>query len=102
MRIECIPKFARLRLQDIAGLATETVNEWTGDKAPRLGASLAFYTLLSLAPLLVVIVAVAALAFGKEAAQGQLAWEIQGLMGRDGARSIQDVLQTAYKPSSGW
>jgi membrane protein len=102
MRIECLSKFARLRLQDIVGLVTETVTEWSVDKAPRLGASLAFYTLLSLSPVLVVVVAVAALAFGKEAAQGQLAWEIQGLMGRDGARSIQDVLQTAYKPSSGW
>lgn len=68
---------------------------------PRLGASLAFYTLLSLAPLLVVVVAMAAFAFGKQAAQGQLFWQIQGLVGLKGARVIQGVLDGAYKPGTG-
>jgi len=61
----------------------------------------AFYTMLSLAPLLIVVVAIAALAFGKKAAQGQLVWEIQDLVGAEGARSIQDLIQSAYKPAAG-
>jgi len=58
-----------LRPKDIWTLVRETAGEWSTDNAPRLGASLAFYTLLSLAPLLVVIVAVAAFAFGRQAAE---------------------------------
>jgi len=62
---------------------------------------LAFYTLRSLAPILLVVVAIAALAFGQKAAQGQLIWEIQDLVGREGARAIQDLIQSAYKPATG-
>jgi len=82
-------------------LLKEAVNEWSNDKAPRLGAAIAFYTLLSLAPLLIVIVAVAAVAYGKEAAQGQLFWEVKGLLGQEGAKFIQGVVQSAYKPGTG-
>ena len=87
-----IREFSYLRLKDLLGMFKETVGEWVNDKAPRLGASLAFYTLLSLAPLLVVIVAVAALVYGQEAARGQLVWQIQGLVGPDGARVIQGLV----------
>jgi membrane protein len=79
----------------------ETGYSWVEDKAPRLAAALTFYTLLSLAPLLVVVVAIAALAFGQKAAQGQLVWEIQGLVGAEGARAIQGLIQSAYKPGAG-
>jgi membrane protein len=96
-----IREFSYLGLQDLLGMFKETVSEWVNDKAPRLGASLAFYTLLSLAPLLVVIVAVAALVYGQEAARGQLVWQIQGLVGPDGARAIQGLVQGAYKPGTG-
>ncbi len=93
--------FSYLRGKELLGLFKETVNEWINDRAPRLGASLAFYTLLSLAPLLVVIVAVAALVYGRDAARGQLVWQIQGLVGPDGARAIQGLVQGAYKPGTG-
>lgn len=93
--------FSRLRGKELLGMFKETVSEWTNDRAPRLGASLAFYTLLSLAPLLVVIVAVAGLVYGQEAARGQLVWQIQGLVGPDGARAIQGLVQGAYKPGTG-
>src|SRR5713226_3795581 len=89
-------KFAGLRLGELLEILKETLNEWSKDKAPRLGASLAFYTMLSLAPLLVVVVAVAAFAYGRQAAQGRLAWEIQGLVGPDGARTIEELIQKAY------
>lgn len=91
----------RLRSVDIGALLKQTVNAWIDDNAPRLGASLAFYTLLSLAPLLIIVVAVAALVFGQKAAQGQLIWEIQDLVGKEGAQAIQGLIQSAYKPGAG-
>jgi membrane protein len=94
-------EFSHLCPNEALGMFKETVSEWVNDKAPRLGASLAFYTLLSLAPLLVVIVAVAAFVYGPEAARGQLVWQIQGLVGPDGARAIQGLVQGAYKPGTG-
>jgi membrane protein len=96
-----VKDFSYLRVKELLGMFKETVSEWVNDKAPRLGASLAFYTLLSLAPLLVVIVAVAALVYGQEAARGQLVWQIQGLVGTDGAKAIQGLVQGAYKPGTG-
>ena len=94
-------RVSSLHLKELLELLKETVSEWLDDKAPRLGASLAFYTLLSLAPLLIVIVAVAALVYGQEAARGQLVWQIQDLVGPDGAKVIQDLIQGAYRPGTG-
>ena len=99
--IRHLRQFFGLRLKEIGSLIQESVVEWRNDNAPRLGASLAFYTLLSLAPLLVVIVGVAALAFGKNAAEGQLFWEIRDLVGRDEAKAIQETIRNAYQPGTG-
>jgi membrane protein len=99
--VQRIQQFLRLRGAEIGALLKETGNAWIDDNAPRLGAALAFYTLLSLAPILIVVVAVAALAFGQKAAQGQLIWEIQDLVGTEGARAIQGLIQSAYKPATG-
>jgi membrane protein len=93
--------FSYLRVKEVWGMFKETISEWVDDRVPRLGASLAFYTLLSLAPLLVVVVAVAALVYGQDAARGQLVWQIQGLVGPEGARAIQGLVQGAYKPGTG-
>ena len=93
--------FSRLHLKDIAGVLDETTSEWYDDNAQRLGASLAFFTLLSLAPLVVVVVAVGAAAFGRDAAEGQLAWEIRNLVGPVGAEAIQELIHVAYKPGAG-
>jgi membrane protein len=90
-----------LRPKDIGALIWEAANSWSDDNAPRLSASLAFYTLLSLTPLVVVVVAVAAMAFGREAAEGQLAREISGVVGFDGAKAIQDLIQAATKTPGG-
>jgi membrane protein len=89
------------RFNEALELIKQTVSAWIDDKAPRLGASLAFYTLLSLAPLLIVIVAVAALVYGREAARGQLVWQIQGFVGPEGAMAIQGLIEGAYKPGDG-
>jgi membrane protein len=76
-------------------------SEWVSDNAPRLGASVAFYTLLSLAPVIVIAVAVAAVLYGQAAAQGRLVSEIQGMAGPDVARTIQEIIRGANRPRTG-
>jgi membrane protein len=93
--------FSRLHLKEIGCLIEESFVEWNNDNAQRLGASLAFFTLLSLAPLVVVVVAVGAGVFGQKAAEGQFAWDIRSLVGPVGAEAIQEVLRGAYKPGTG-
>lgn len=81
--------------RDVFALVKITYDGWIEDKAPRLGASLAFYTLLSMAPMTIVIIDIAGLVFGRKAAEGRLVWEIQGLVGRQAALVIQSLLGSA-------
>jgi membrane protein len=73
-------------------LVKETGKEFMADRCPRLGAALAFYTALSLSPLLVVVIAIAGFAFGDEAARGEVASQIRGLVGDDGAKAVETML----------
>jgi membrane protein len=73
---------------------------WWNDNVPRLGASLAYYTLFALAPILVVAIGVAGLAFGPDAVRGEVVGQIQGLVGRQGAEAVQAMLQGTAKPGS--
>src|ERR1017187_10414823 len=82
-------------------LLKDTYADWSRHQAPKLGAALAYYTVLSLAPLVVVVIAVVGLIYGQQAAQGDLMRQIQDLVGRDGAQAIQAVIANAYKPASG-
>lgn len=90
-----------LRWRDIGTLFGTTATNWYAHNAPRLSASVAFYTLLSLAPLLVIVVAVASAVFGRKAAEGQLVWQIRDLIGQQGAETIQTLLQAAQLPGAG-
>lgn len=91
-----MPSFAEWK--DLLG---RTWTEWNEDQAPRLGASLAYYTLLSLAPLLILLIALAGLVFGEEAARGQLLAQVQGLVGSEGGKAVQEMVKNASKPGSG-
>ncbi len=82
-------------------LLKETYNDWSEDKAPRLGASLAYYTVFSLAPLLLIIISIAGLAFGQEAVEGRIVGQLGGLVGQDSAQAIQSMIQSARKPQTG-
>jgi membrane protein len=82
-------------------LTRETVDNWLNDNAARLAASLAYYTLLSLAPLVVLAIALAGLEFGEEAAKGQIAHEIAAVVGREAGVAIQSIVANANAPSSG-
>lgn len=89
------------RLTVAKELVMETFSEWSKDKASRLAAALSYYTVFSVAPLLVIAIAVAGLVFGKQAATDQLASQIRGLVGQEGAQMILTLLQNAGKPGSG-
>ena len=86
---------------DLRSLLLDTYEEWYKHKAPRLSAALAFYTALSVTPLLIVVIAVAGAFFGEQAAQGQIVWQIEGLVGHTSAVAIQEMIQGARKPLTG-
>jgi membrane protein len=92
---------APVNLKAIWALIKETGSSWDAINAPRLGAALAFYTMLSTAPLLVVSIGIAGLVFGPQAAQGRVMYQIEGVVGPQSALAIQDLLQHANKPGSG-
>ncbi len=85
----------------ITGLVRQSVGAWNDDNAPRLAAAVAFYTLLSLSPLVIVVVGIAGLFFGRAAAGGQLAWEIHNVVGWDEARTIQEIIRAAQRHHGG-
>lgn len=76
-------------------------NSWINHRGASKGAALAFYTLFSLTPILILVIAVAGYFFGAEAAQGQIIHQIQSLVGRNGAVAIQSLLAAARDPASG-
>ncbi|WP_309742716.1 MULTISPECIES: YihY/virulence factor BrkB family protein [unclassified Chamaesiphon] len=82
-------------------LLKETVAEWQKDKVDRMAAALAYYTLFSIAPLLVIAVAVAGAVFGEEAARGEVVAQIQGLLGKAGAEVVQTALANTQNPENG-
>ena len=88
-------------ISHIWALLKETYADWSRHNAPKLGAALAYYTVLSIAPLLVVVVAVIGLGFGQQAARGDILKQIEGLVGHEGAQAIQTVVAHAYQPKSG-
>ncbi len=89
------------RIKLIFHLLRETFNEWNEDKAPRLAAALAYYTAFSIAPLLVITVSIAGLAFGEDAVQGHLRYQIQGLVGGQAAGAIEEMLTNFHHPDTG-
>jgi membrane protein len=72
---------------------------WWNDNVPRLGASLSFYTLFALAPVLLVAIAMAGLVFGPEAVRGEIVGQMRGLVGDQGGRAVQAMLEGASKES---
>jgi membrane protein len=82
-------------------LLKTTFSEWNADKAPQLAAALAYYTIFSMAPLLIIAIAVAGLLFGQQAAQDQVRMQVTGLVGAEGADFIQSMIQNANKPGAG-
>jgi membrane protein len=90
-----------MTLRTVYGLFERAFTDWRHDKASRLGAALAYYTLFSVSPSLIIVIAVAGLLFGEQAAQGQILAQIQAIVGPDVAGAIQGMLESAQRPSSG-
>ncbi|MEO6409821.1 MAG: YihY/virulence factor BrkB family protein [Burkholderiaceae bacterium] len=90
-----------MKFSDLWPLVKEAATAWIDDYAPSMGAAIAYYTMFSLAPLLLIAIAVAALVFGQEVASGEVLSQLRGLMGEQGAQVVQAMLESASKPEQG-
>jgi membrane protein len=89
------------RVQLVWSVIKETASDWDDDKAATLAAALAYYTLLSIAPLIVLAVAIAGLVFDEEAARGQISEQISGLVGTQAGEAIEAIARNASAPEAG-
>src|SRR5215216_7374899 len=74
---------------------------WKNDYAPSMGAALSYYTVFSMAPLLLIVISIAGLVFGQEAARGELFEQLRGLMGDEPASAVESLLGSLSKPKHG-
>lgn len=91
----------KVRWANIKSMFSESLDGWQKHNGGRLGAALAFYSLLSITPLVLVVIAVGGLAFGQKAAESQLVWQIEDLIGPDGAAGIQAILHGTRNTTHG-
>ena len=94
-------KNARATTLRFFDLGKKAVLAWVDDLAPSMGAAISYYTIFSLAPLLVIVIAIAGAIFGREAVQGEIVVQLQSLIGRDGALAVQGLIKSASEPSKG-
>lgn len=91
----------RFIISEVTIVIRHTLEDWVKDNIPTYGAALAFYTIFSVAPLLIIMVAIAGFVFGESATTGQLEGYLSELMGEDLARTLQNFVLNAYRPTSG-
>ena len=91
----------RVPIKEWWALIKAAVTAWVDDYAPSMGAALSYYTVFSLAPVLLIVISVAGLIFGAEAARGEIFGQLRGLMGADAAKAIEDILTSVNKPTEG-
>ena len=82
-------------------LVKSAASSWIDDYAPSMGAALAYYTIFSIAPLLLIVISIAGLVFGADAARGEIVSQLQGLMGADAAKAVEGLLESVNKPGKG-
>jgi membrane protein len=90
-----------MTLNSLYQLAKTALRNWINDYAPSMGAALAYYTVFSTAPLLVLVIAAAALIFGEELARAAIIEQASGMIGENGAKAIESMLASAQKPKQG-
>ena len=88
-------------LRRLGTVLRKATNAWIDDHAQSMGAALSYYTVFSLAPLLLIAISVAGLVFGRDAAQGAVVDQLEGLIGQTGAQAVQDLLKNVARPSAG-
>lgn len=86
-------------LRELGALLRDAALNWVEDHAQSMGAALAFYTIFSVAPLLLIVIAVAGAVFGEEAARGEIYVQLHGMLGTTGARAVQGLLESARRPA---
>jgi membrane protein len=82
-------------------LGREAVSCWSADYAPSMGAALSYYTLFSIAPLLLIVISIAGIVFGPDAARGEIYDQLRDLMGSQGAAAVEKLLQNVNRPREG-
>lgn len=92
---------ALMNIPKIWVMVKATFSSWLADYAPSMGAALAYYTMFSIAPLLLIVISTAGLVFGEEAVRGEIFGQLRGLMGDQGAQAIQDLLESVSEPKLG-
>jgi membrane protein len=90
---------ARAPDASLIALAKESVTAWMDDYAPSMGAALSYYTVFSLAPLLLLVIAIAGLVFNADAARNQVIGQLGGLIGPEGSAAIEGLLKSASQPA---
>lgn len=90
-----------MRPKDYFDLTRNSITAWTEDRASSLGAAIAFYTAFSVAPLMIIIIAVAGSVWGEEAVRGELIQQLSSLVGSDAASGIQALIRNADRPAQG-
>ncbi len=90
-----------MNLRRLPSLLKQTVSEWLDDNAPSRAASLSYYTIFSIAPLLLIAMAVAGLVFGQKAVDGEVSEQLRGLLGSGSAEAIEQMMASASKVGSG-
>ena len=95
------PTHRRSHLNPVWGLLSETYQEWRQDNAQTLGAALAFYAAFSLAPLLIIVIAIFGVMLGKETIQVEILKRAQELIGAQGAAAVKMMIKAAYRPGTG-
>jgi membrane protein len=90
-----------MRVKVIWAIVREAGEAWMDDRAPRIGAAIAFFTALSLAPILVIALSLAGLVYGDEAARGEVSDQLAGLVGPDAAKTVEGVLANPRAPRVG-
>jgi membrane protein len=90
-----------VRVKEIWSLARRAFAAWTADYAPSMGAALSYYTLFSIAPLILIAVAVAGLIFGEKAARGEIFAQLATLTGPEGAAAVESLLENANRSTGG-
>jgi membrane protein len=83
------------------GLMKKALSAWSDDYAPSMGAALSYYTLFSITPLLVIVIAIAGFFFGDDAVRGEVFTQLNGLLGADGASAVEQMLKSVNKPAEG-
>ena len=82
-------------------LLKKALHAWTDDYAASMGAALSYYTLFSITPLLVIVIAIAGIVFGAEAVRGEVFAQLAGLLGDESARAVEAMLRSANRPAEG-